>query len=187
MKFSPLPRAKRVICRAAIAVLEPRFLFCLDHDSLITELAAMGRPEAGSDQTTDPSNPTLGRRGGDGSGQADIVWVNRGNTNDRFAAVFGANAAAARAIVDQVILDFEAVITDFNRISPGSNNTLNLTISMGVTNGLGGLANFITYDAEGKPTAGRMTLQAGNDGAGSGALTGRDARLARTPAPQFRP
>ncbi len=130
----------------------------------------MGRRETSRDQTPALDNPTLGRGrgGGDGSGQADIVWINRGNANDRFDAVFGVGAGKARSIIDQVILDFEKVITDFNRISPGSNNTLNLTISMGVTNGLGGLANFITYDGEGKPTAGRMTLQAGNNGAGSG-------------------
>src|SRR5262249_43538479 len=48
---------------------------------------------------------------------SNIVWTNRGGTGsdtDNFAATYGTNATAARAIVDRAIDDWQKVIVDFN-------------------------------------------------------------------------
>src|SRR4051812_44237684 len=47
-----------------------------------------------------------------------ISWVNRGVTsgpdNDRFAEVFGANAATARSVVDAAVSSWQRAIVNFN-------------------------------------------------------------------------
>ena len=93
--------SKRV--RLAVDSLEPRRLLCgLPHEFL------------------DPAptfSPALERAASANSGSGDavsIVWSNRG-ASDRFSDVFGANANAARAVVDAVLADWGRAITSFNR------------------------------------------------------------------------
>jgi hypothetical protein len=104
-------------------------------------------------------------RGAAEGGLADIVWVNRGQASDGFAGVFGTNANTARAVVDAVIQAYEQMILSFN-YSDGS-STFNLTVSMGGGQGLGGAAS-TTETLGGKPKAGSLTLQTGNNGSGAG-------------------
>src|SRR6266705_721261 len=58
---------------------------------------------------------------------SSIVWVNRGDASDNFASVFGANAPAARAVVDAAIDSWDRVITNFN-YSDGTDH-FDLTLS----------------------------------------------------------
>src|SRR5262245_52789171 len=54
-----------------------------------------------------------------------ITWVNRGspgNDSDSFQAIYGANAAAARAIVDTAISAWEQVIVAFHHVDPADDN-----------------------------------------------------------------
>src|SRR5262245_43098771 len=58
-----------------------------------------------------------------------INWSNEGNAgndSDGFNAVFGANAAQARLIVERAILDWEEVIVDFHHT--GGGNTYSLQV-----------------------------------------------------------
>jgi hypothetical protein len=95
-----------------------------------------------------------------------ILWVNRGN--DGFDAVYGANAAAARAVVDQAIDDWEAAIPSFNYDSPLLNNTLQVAISaMPLGAGERGAASIDFYEGTSrKPT--NATIWLDDDGAGAG-------------------
>ena len=110
----------------------------------------------------------------DGGAPAVINWVNRGQANDRFGAVFGAGAAAARSVVDRVIIDYMQMIESFN-YSDGS-NVYNLTVSMDTRTGVGGAANLSTT-LGGKPKSGSLTLRSGDDGAGDGWFIDPDAAL----------
>src|SRR5687768_4061038 len=52
-----------------------------------------------------------------------ILWTNQGSAGsdtDGFNAVYGANAAAARAIVSQAITDWDSVIVNFNYANVGT-------------------------------------------------------------------
>ena len=100
--------------------MERRLLLCMADE--IIENPMMIQPTYNWLKPTRPTN-----RGGP-EAVADIVWTNRGQSSDRFASTFGANAAAARAVVDAVIAAWERVITNFN-YSDGSGN-YNVTISM---------------------------------------------------------
>ena len=102
---------------------------------------------------------------GPDGGQAFINWTNRGQTGDRFAAVFGANANRARGVVDAVLADYMQMIESFN-YGDGSTN-FNVTISMGTTNSLGASAN-LTSTLGGKPKSGTVTMGPGNNGSGGG-------------------
>src|SRR5262245_39516484 len=109
---------------------------------------------------------------------ATINWVNMGLANDGFAAVFGAKAGQARAVVNAAIDSWERVISDFNNGA----NKIDLTIRMateadadtwgfggGNINTIGGQAppGGITVD-NGKPVSGLILLGRGNDGHGDG-------------------
>src|SRR5262249_13948070 len=64
-----------------------------------------------------------------------ILWTNRGSAtadSDGFNAVFGANAATARRIVDAAIASWEGVIDNFN-YSDDQSNTFRMTVSMSNT------------------------------------------------------
>src|SRR5262245_48781835 len=109
---------------------------------------------------------------------ATINWVNMGLANDGFAAVFGAKAGQARAVVNAAIDSWERVISDFNNGA----NKIDLTIRMATeadadTYGFGG--GDITSTAgqcppggiavdDGKPVSALILLGRGNDGHGSG-------------------
>src|SRR5688572_9131160 len=102
-------------------------------------------------------------------GGADIIWTNRGLASDNFA-VFGAQAAAARNVVDAVLVAFERMIGDFN-YSNGTNN-FNVFITTDTTpngnhNGASASLNLATI-LNGKPKSGTVSMGRGNNGAGSG-------------------
>jgi hypothetical protein len=97
--------------------------------------------------------------------------VNRGNPSwdsDQFNAAFGGNATAARTVVDAVLAAWQNVIQNFNYAN--GSNTLSLTISVNLSSwGNGALAYAGTQtDGHGKPTAGRIVIDAGTDGHGGG-------------------
>lgn len=111
---------------------------------------------------------------GDASADGDavsIVWSNRGQTsgssNDRFNDVFGANAAAARAVVDAALADWANVITSWNR-SDGT-TTLQVNISMAAS-GADNSANATPTGSpsDGRPRTGVVTIGRGGDTNGDG-------------------
>ncbi len=90
-----------------------------------------------------------------------FVWANREAASDLFNDTFGTNAATARGVVDAVIGQWNAVVTNFNQ--PSGGNDINATISMRATGtGFGGGAGSYTYD-NGYLTGGTITLARGND------------------------
>jgi hypothetical protein len=98
-----------------------------------------------------------------------IVWANRGGAasdTDNLNAVFGANAATARAVVDAAIQAWETVIVSFN-FADGS-NAFQLTVLADPTHkGNGALAwSGLQNDGQGRPTSGKIELQSGSDGHG---------------------
>lgn len=109
---------------------------------------------------------------------ANLVWVNRGQTSDRFDEVFGANANAARAVVDAVLTSWGNVLTNLNQPpidGTPDRNTINFTIGMDATRtGFGGGATITNWayptqedkdaNRNGHPTAGSFTLDRGTAG-----------------------
>src|SRR5687767_3793306 len=86
-----------------------------------------------------------------------IVWTNRGDASDGFAANFGTSAAAGRAVVDAALDAWERVFTSWNR-SDGT-TTLQVDIRIANTNGTGASgAPDGSAPADGKPRAGAVTL-----------------------------
>src|SRR5262245_15663366 len=77
-----------------------------------------------------------------------LVWNDRGsagNDSDNFNAVFGANAAAARLVVDQVLSDWQRALTALNQ--PGGGNSISINISVDPnTQGLGGGGGITSFD-----------------------------------------
>ncbi len=108
---------------------------------------------------------------------SSMVWANRGQESDRFVAVFGANAEAARKVVDYSLASWGKVIVNLNQpaidASPDK-NTITFTVRMSTDKGNGGSASANTYayptDADkeggrnGYPTTGTISLDAGVDG-----------------------
>src|SRR5215470_13328035 len=96
-----------------------------------------------------------------------IVWDNRGSAStdsDNFTATYGANATAARAIVDRAINDWEHIIVNFNYA--GGGNTYHLTINAAdLGDGGRGVTTGISFDASGKPTSATITMD--DDGGGA--------------------
>ena len=141
--------------RCALESLEQRTLLCAlphRHDDPI-EL----RPDL-----VGVTHQPGGGGGGPDGGVADIVWENRGN--DDFET-FGANANLARAVVDQVILDWEAAIASFN-YSDGS-TTFEVNIEVDGGNGNGGSGG-TDSTLGGKPKSGSVNVAPGSNGAGGG-------------------
>src|SRR5690242_15593046 len=105
-----------------------------------------------------------------------IVWMNRGSATsdtDSFNARFGNNAAQARAIVDQAINAWEAVIDNFNYANVGTAgnaavaNTFSLSLSAdSFDQGLRGVTFINRVDAQGKPFEATITVD--NKGGGAG-------------------
>lgn len=92
----------------------------------------------------------------------DIVWLNRGL--DGFDTFYGANAAAARNVVDRAIADWEQVITSFNRID--GTNVLELTINAASLSGRAETTNILTEPVSLKPISATISLD--DNGGGSG-------------------
>jgi hypothetical protein len=108
-----------------------------------------------------------------------ISWVNRGGASDtdNFASVFGANAGAARAVVDAAITSWQRVITSFN-YTFGS-DTYDVTVSMAAAGTGHGAGTTITGASgpfgstfvRGLPTSATITIDRGDAPAGSPAGT----------------
>src|SRR5262245_48062108 len=105
---------------------------------------------------------------------ATINWTNRGsptNDSDGFNAVFGANAEIARNDVQAAIFYWQRVIADFqNQPTVIEVNTMNVDISMSSTNriGAGEFGGLTLFGVDGKPYSGKIEIDRGNDGRGSG-------------------
>ncbi len=154
-----LPRAPRAVrsgsaLRFACESIERRLLMCaLPHENLPPapafdwaveqrEAALLDGPEGGPEATS-------------------IVWSNRGQASDNFAATFGTRANTARAVVDAALNHWERVITSWNRAD--GTTTLQVNISMG-GGGFGGAgAPAGAAPADGKPRTGSFTLTTGNN------------------------
>src|SRR5262249_36107441 len=70
------------------------------------------------------------------------------------------NAALARGVVDAAISEWQNTIVNFNQVSHGDNNHIDVTISMNTDNNSGGSAvtNTTATDPNGKPTAANITI-----------------------------
>jgi hypothetical protein len=102
-----------------------------------------------------------------------IVWANE-STDTTFAAVYGTNAARARAIIHQAMSTWEGVIANFNYANVGQPgwapvaNRYELNISArDLTGFTAGLTTNINYDPAGKPF--RATIAMDDAGGGAGA------------------
>jgi hypothetical protein len=94
---------------------------------------------------------------------ADIVWTNRGQASDGFAARFGTSANLMRGVVDAVIVAYEKMIGSFDY--PVAAQTYNLSLSMsGNGSGFGAGASLAT-SLGGKPKSGSISMGAGNGSA----------------------
>jgi hypothetical protein len=114
------------------------------------------------------------------SGSTGIVWTNCGdamNDSDNFNAVFGANAAAARNVVQAALHAWNEVIVNYNYAAPNPDvpngwdplNSFAVTISMNKSQlDNGGNGNGVDYDPNGKPYSGEINIDAGTDGQGAG-------------------
>ncbi|HET6575770.1 MAG TPA: calcium-binding protein [Fimbriiglobus sp.] len=100
---------------------------------------------------------------------SSIVWVNRGQASDNFDTAFGAGAPAdaARAVIDAAIDAWNRVVTDFNHAAGIGPPDLQETISMNLGNAGFGAGTSTTIGADGKPSAGSVTINLGDpDGDG---------------------
>lgn len=109
---------------------------------------------------------------------SNMVWVNRGQASDNFGTVFGANAEAARRVVDAVLNSWGTVLVNLNQPPVNGSpdrNTIRFTVSMDVgREGFGGGANITEYaypteedrdaNRNGYPVAGNITLDRGTNG-----------------------
>jgi hypothetical protein len=97
-----------------------------------------------------------------------ILWLNRGDASDGIDAIFGANAAAARSVIDAAIASWNELVTNYN-YGDGTNG-FGLTVSMSPSNSLAGLSsNENTYlDTNGIPRIGSIFFGRGTDGHGAG-------------------
>jgi hypothetical protein len=150
---SPLDRAVQPLVEG----LENRVLFCYLHEVFPApiELGSTPGPSRGGPETA-----------------ADIVWSNRGSAvsdTDGFNGVFGASANTARAVVDQVILDFERMIGAFNY--GNGTNTYTVSVSMrppGAANNFIGASAGVQFTLGNKPIQGTVNIGRGEDGLGAG-------------------
>src|SRR5262245_18525229 len=83
-----------------------------------------------------------------------IVWTNRGS--DDFSAAVGANAQAARNVVDQAIADWNSIILNFNHANGG--NTYNIMFTVADLSGIRAQGGATSHDGERVPNAGSITL-----------------------------
>ena len=100
-----------------------------------------------------------------------ITWVNRGSATsdtDNFNAVFGSQAATARAEVDAALMYWQNAIQNFNYAD--GTDTMRLTISVNPADHTNDAITIpgLSLDAQGKPEAALIELGAGTDGHGGG-------------------
>ncbi len=101
-----------------------------------------------------------------------LTWSNRGQTSadpdpDRFADVFGANAPAARKVVDSVLATWSKVLVTLNQ--PGGGNAMAFKVQMDAigTKGFTSSASTTMWNG-GYPTEGLITIGRGDDINGDG-------------------
>src|SRR5262249_4868626 len=92
-----------------------------------------------------------------------IAWTNKGNAandTDGFNRIFGQNADVARGVVQAAIDSWRSVITNFN-YSNGS-HTFSLTVNAELGDGAtgDGRVDLSKLDANGKPMAGSVEIDA---------------------------
>jgi hypothetical protein len=134
---------------ARFEMLESRRMLCLDHLAQLELIEE--RPDL------------IGASPAEGGEPANIVWTNRGQASDGFAARFGTSAPLARAVVDAVIVAYERMIGSFNYAVPGT--TYSVTVSMnGNGSGFGASAG-LNGTLGGKPRSGSINMGAGNGSA----------------------
>jgi hypothetical protein len=91
---------------------------------------------------------------------SNIVWTNRGQVSDGFAAEFGADAAMARADIDAALSDWATLITNFNYAS--GPDTFNVNISIGGS-GFGASTSYGgSWQIGGKPNQASIGIGGGN-------------------------
>src|SRR5687768_799682 len=146
------PRSARVAksrkaVAAAVEGLERRQLLCgIPHQP-------MGEAPVWSD-TIEQQHASQSEGGPEA---VSIVWSNRGQASDNFAATFGTSADAGRLVIDAALRHWERVITSFNR-SDGT-STLQVNVSISGANVYGGAgAPAATAPADGRPRTGSFTL-----------------------------
>lgn len=168
-----LNRAIRVACES----LERRTLLC-GYVELINGVPHV-HPGSVSVEYVDDDPPALGG----GPENALINWTNRGSSTsdtDNFNALFGANAATARSVVDQAISNWTRVIDHFNQ--SGGGNSINVTLSMNTTGvGFGSGATVTWNTGDNKPRSATITMGRGNDTNGDGLGDGAGWFLDPTP------
>jgi hypothetical protein len=154
----PSPRLRSTLLQQ----LESRRLFCLAH---VTSAAP---EELIPGFVATPEQPYLSgpSDGPEAAGDAEIVWVNRA-IGDGFDEVFGSNAAIARGVVDQVLIDFARMVGNFGYSIPSAKFQLSLSMMSPGSNGLGAAASLFSLIG-GKPFSAGISIQRGLDGLGSG-------------------
>ncbi len=163
---------QRAVASFRIDQLEPRRLLCgLSHDALAKAPAFDWAIEAAeSARLRELSRSSESNRSGDagrlnesgGAEAVSIVWSNRGQASDGFAAAFGTLAERARGVVDAVFLQWSRIITSFNR-SDGT-STLQVSVNMTPAAGFSAAAGpSTTAPSDGKPRTGSITLNRGNN------------------------
>jgi hypothetical protein len=148
---------KRAVASVRIDHLESRRLLCgLSHDFLAKA------PEFDWGIEAAESARLRGSRESGGAEAVSIVWSNRAQASDGFAAAFGTLADRARGVVDAVFSQWSRIITNFNR-SDGT-STLQVNLNMSTAGGFaatGGPAG--TAPSDGKPRTGSITINRGNN------------------------
>lgn len=99
-----------------------------------------------------------------------IVWANRNDPANNFASTWGVNTAAAMAVVDEVINQYERVIVDFDYSGGTTQYDLNVSMRDQPTNPFGGQTppNQVTVNGSGAPSAANVFIGAGLDTSGDG-------------------
>ena len=146
--------ALRPSTRTSMELLETRRLMCVLHMQEQPPIEL--RPDLVGTRTSAVGEP------------ADITWVNRGTATaagapgdtDLFGARFGTSAPLARAVVDAVIVAFERMVGSFNYSAAGV--TYSMSLSMNTAGSGFGASAGISTTFGGKPSAGSVTMGAGN-------------------------
>jgi hypothetical protein len=106
-----------------------------------------------------------GRGAPEGGAAFNIVWTNRALASDNFTDTFGANAGAARAVVDAVIQQYERIISSMNWTGGATQYSVNISMRSQAAPDFGGQCppNQVVLDASGAPTGATIFLGRGND------------------------
>src|SRR5262245_10341872 len=94
--------------------LEPRRLLC----GVVSTVGGELRVDEGAAFVSFVDEDPAPKQSAPSVGSATITWTNRGsstNDSDNFNSVFGANANTARNVIDQAILNWSRVISDYVR------------------------------------------------------------------------